>query len=65
MRKIEEVAIRRAKLLVIAAKQEMAGQSSDALSKLFGGIDKEQNLAMEDANDDMDDEEEDAQMTDG
>ena len=65
IRKIEEVAIRRAKLLVIAAKQEMAGQSSDALSMLFGGRDKDQDLVMEDASDGIDDEEEDGQVTDG
>ncbi|KAK3487635.1 Rpp14/Pop5 family-domain-containing protein [Neurospora hispaniola] len=55
IRKVEEEAIRRAKLLVLAAKDEMAGKaSSDALNALFrGGKDSARNLAL--VNDDHDD----------
>ncbi len=36
IRRVEEEAIRRAKALVLAAKDEMAGKSSTALDNLFG-----------------------------
>lgn len=61
IRKVEEEAIRRAKLLVLAAKDEMAGKaSSDALNALFrGGKDSARSLAL--VNDDHDD----AEMDEG
>jgi ribonuclease P/MRP protein subunit POP5 len=36
IRKVEEEAIRRAKLLMLAAREQMAGQSTNALNILFG-----------------------------
>lgn len=39
IRKVEEAAIRRAKLLILAAKEQADGGSTDALSALFGGSD--------------------------
>lgn len=62
IRKVEEEAIRRAKLLVLAAKDEMAGKasSSDALNTLFrGGKDAARNLAL------INDDHEDAEMDEG
>lgn len=61
IRKVEEEAIRRAKLLVLAAKDEMAGKaSSDTLNVLFrGGKDAARNLVL--VNDDHDD----AEMDEG
>ena len=66
MRKIEEVAIRRSKSFVVAAKHEMTGQPSDALTMLFGGKDKDksndEDLNMVDA---MSDEDDDGDISDG
>jgi ribonuclease P/MRP protein subunit POP5 len=59
MRKVEEEAIRRAKLLVLAAKDEIAGKSSNTLDNLFGGKDRTaRNLTMVE-------EQEDQEMDDG
>ncbi len=70
MRKIEEVAIRRSRQLIMAAKQEMAGQGADALTILFGSRGKDQDLVIEDAQDsthgeEEEDEEESRGWTDG
>lgn len=36
IKKVEEEAIRQARLMVLAAKDEMTGKESDALNSLFG-----------------------------
>ncbi|KAK0715874.1 Rpp14/Pop5 family-domain-containing protein [Lasiosphaeris hirsuta] len=53
IRKVEEEAIRRAKLLVLSAKQEMSGKCSDALGALLRGKDQGRSLTtVADQNDD-------------
>lgn len=54
IKKVEQEAVRRARLLVLAAKDEMAGKGSDALSSLFGNKDSANEVAMVDAHDDDD-----------
>lgn len=49
----EQEAVRRARLLILAAKDEMAGKESDALSAFFGGKDLIKDVAMADV--DVDD----------
>ncbi|KAK3688370.1 Rpp14/Pop5 family-domain-containing protein [Podospora appendiculata] len=46
IRKVEEEAIRRAKLLILAAKDEMAGKSSNALEALFRSKDPARSLTV-------------------
>lgn len=46
IKKVEQEAVRRARLLILAAKDEMAGKGSDALSSLFGGKTSMQGAAM-------------------
>lgn len=52
IKKVEQEAVRRARLLILAAKDEMAGKDSDALSSLFGGKDSANDITMVDADDD-------------
>lgn len=54
IKKVEEEAIRRAKQLILAAKDEMAGKQNDALNKLFGADDTAADVAMIDRGDDSD-----------
>ncbi|KAM7190021.1 Rpp14/Pop5 family domain containing protein [Rhypophila sp. PSN 637] len=76
IRKVEEDAIRRAKLLILAAKREMAGEKTGtALDALFGGSGGKDmtrsltNVVDQDVDDDDDDDNgsgaEDAEMSDG
>lgn len=51
IKKVEQEAVRRARLLILAAKDEMAGKGSDALSSLFGGKDSMHEVAMVDVED--------------
>lgn len=46
----EQEAVRRARLLIVAAQDEMAGRDSDALSAFFGGKDSK-DVAMADVDD--------------
>lgn len=46
IKKVEEEAIRRAKQLILAAKDEMAGKETNALSTLFGASDSANDVAM-------------------
>jgi ribonuclease P/MRP protein subunit POP5 len=58
IRKVEEEAVRRAKLFILAAKEEMAGKpSSGALDALLRGKDSGRSLAMvvDQDNDDLED----------
>lgn len=52
IKQVEQEAVRRARLLVLAAKDEMAGKGSDALSFLFGGNHSTKEVTMVDAGDD-------------
>lgn len=54
IKKVEQEAIRRARLLVLAAKDEMAGKGSDALDSLFGSKDSANEVSMVDVDDDSD-----------
>ncbi|POS80703.1 Rpp14 family protein [Diaporthe helianthi] len=54
IKKVEEEAIRRAKQLILAAKDEMAGKESDALNTLFGADAPASDVAMIDRVDDSD-----------
>lgn len=70
IRKVEEEAVRRAKLLILAAKEEMAGKSTGsggALDALFRGSGKDQprSLTAVQDQDDNDSELEDGEMSDG
>lgn len=51
IKQVEQEAVRRARLLVLAAKDEMAGRESDALSALFGTNDSTKDVAMVDIGD--------------
>lgn len=46
IRKVEKDAIQRAKMLMFAAKEEMAGKSAGALDNLFGGRSTDRDVAM-------------------
>ncbi|KAK3390982.1 Rpp14/Pop5 family-domain-containing protein [Podospora didyma] len=46
IRKVEEECVRRAKLMILAAKREMSGKSSDALGALLRGKDNSRSLTM-------------------
>lgn len=70
IRKVEEEAVRRAKLLILAAKEEMAGKSTGsggALDALFRGSGKDQTCSLTNLqdNDDNDSAPEDGEMSDG
>ncbi|PSR80648.1 Rpp14/Pop5 family protein [Coniella lustricola] len=52
IKKVEQEAVRRARLLVIAAKDEMSGKTSDTLESLFGGTNSASEIAVVDAQDD-------------
>lgn len=52
IKKVEQEAVRRARLLVIAARDEMSGKASDTLNSLFGGTNSTSEVAMVDAQDD-------------
>lgn len=54
IKKVEQEAVRRARLLVLAAKDEMSGKGSDALSSLFGSKDSANEVSMVDVDDDSD-----------
>ncbi|KAL1879766.1 RNA-binding protein pop5 [Diaporthe australafricana] len=54
IKKVEEEAIRRAKQLILAAKDEMAGKEPNALSSLFGAKDSANDVAMVDRENDSD-----------
>lgn len=54
IKKVEEEAIRRAKQLILTAKDEMAGKESDALQSLFGGKNTANEVTMVDVDDDPD-----------
>ncbi|KAG8167903.1 hypothetical protein KVR01_003592 [Diaporthe batatas] len=54
IKKVEEEAIRRAKQMILAAKDEMAGKETDALNTLFGANDAAADVAMIDRGDDFD-----------
>lgn len=56
IKKVEEEAIRRAKQLILAAKDEMAGKESDALNSLFGTKSSVNEVTMVDVDDDPDSE---------
>ncbi|KAL2282480.1 hypothetical protein FJTKL_10573 [Diaporthe vaccinii] len=51
IKKVEEEAIRRAKQLILAAKDEMAGKETNALHSLFGARDSTNDVAMVDRDD--------------
>ncbi|KAI3402222.1 hypothetical protein diail_151 [Diaporthe ilicicola] len=54
IKKVEEEAIRRAKQLILAAKNEMAGKETNALNSLFGAKDSATDVAMVDGDDESD-----------
>lgn len=54
IKKVEEEAIRRAKQLILAAKDEMAGKEANALNTLFGANDPANDVAMIDRGEDSD-----------
>lgn len=54
IKKVEEEAIRRAKSLILAAKDEMAGKGADPLHSLFGAKDSTSDVAMVDRDDESD-----------
>lgn len=54
IKKVEEEAIRRAKQLILAAKDEMAGKETNALNTLFGANDSTNDVAMIDRGEDSD-----------
>lgn len=65
IKKVEEEAIRRARLLVLAAKDEMAGKGSDALDSLFGAKSSINDVSMVDVDvDDASDSEGDTEAND-
>lgn len=51
IKQVEHEAVRRARLLVLAAKDEMAGKGSDALNALFGNENSTDDVTMVDADD--------------
>lgn len=66
IRKIEDEAIRRARLLVMAARHEMGGQNSDALGVLFGGSrDRTRGLVKVEDDQDVVESEEEGEVSDG
>lgn len=56
IKKVEEEAVRRARLLILAAKDEMGGKGSDALNSLFGAKNSINDVSMVDADDASDSE---------
>ncbi|KAK7749041.1 RNA-binding protein pop5 [Cytospora paraplurivora] len=56
IKKVEEEAIRRAKQLILAAKDEMAGKESNTLNSLFGTKSSVNEVTMVDVDDDPDSE---------
>lgn len=54
IKKVEQEAVRRARLLILAAKDEMSGKESDALRSLFGSKDSANETAMVDVDDELD-----------
>lgn len=54
IKKVEEEAIRRAKQLILAAKDEMAGKETNALHSLFGVRESTNDVAMVDRDDESD-----------
>ncbi|KAJ0115353.1 rpp14 family protein [Diaporthe amygdali] len=54
IKKVEEDAIRRAKQLILAAKDEMVGKEAAALNSLFGAKDSLNDVAMVDRDDESD-----------
>lgn len=57
IKKVEEEAVRRARLLILAVKDEMAGKASGALDSLFGAKSAINDVSMVDADDASDFEE--------
>lgn len=53
IKKVEEDAIRRAKQLILAAKDEMVGKEAAALNSLFGAKDSLNDVAMVDRDDEF------------
>lgn len=51
IKKIEEEAIRRARRLILAAKDEMSGKGSDTLDSLFGAKSSINDVSMVDVDD--------------
>lgn len=51
IKKIEEEAIRRARLLILAAKDEISAQESDALNSVFGARSSINDMSMVDVDD--------------
>lgn len=64
IKKVEEEAIRRAKQLILAAKDEMAGKESDALNSLFGSKSSVNEVKMVDVDDEPDSENDDFEEND-
>lgn len=54
IKKVEEEAIRRARQLILAAKDETTAKGADALNTLFGADDDAADVAMVDRDDDSD-----------
>jgi ribonuclease P/MRP protein subunit POP5 len=54
IKKVEQEAIRRAKQLILAAEDEMAGKETNALHTLFGANDSANDVAMIDPGEDSD-----------
>lgn len=54
IKKVEEEAIRRAKQLILAAKDEMAGKETNTLNSLFGAKDSTNDVAMVDRHEESD-----------
>lgn len=54
IKKVEQEAVRRARLLILAAKDEMPGKGSDALGSLFGSKDSASEVAMVDVDEEFD-----------
>lgn len=52
IKQVEHEAVRRARLLILAAKDEMAGKGSDALNALFGTNSSTDDVTMVDIDDD-------------
>lgn len=51
IKQVEHEAVRRARLLILAAKDQMAGKAPDALNALFGNGNSTDDLTMVDAAD--------------
>lgn len=51
IKQVEQEAVRRARLLILAAKDEIAGNASDSLSALFGTKESTNDVAMVDVDD--------------